>query len=107
MPYSEKPRLRQLRRVLLIVELLAPLRYGATISQICEDVSAELGEVCQRTIERDLRCLRTLGIVKRSEERYSQAGNGNPYRWIYCDQSIRSTIHRRTAEILTERELIA
>ena len=55
----------QLARVLLIAELLAPLRHGATIGELMSDVSDTLGvRFCERTIRRDLEALESLGVVE-------------------------------------------
>jgi hypothetical protein len=93
------PRYRQLERMFLLIELIAPLRYGATIGEIAGDVRAEIGDYCERTIRRDLLALQELGVVERlaSREPHSTGGYGaDRWRWIDC--SIRSVIYRHVAE---------
>lgn len=58
-------RYRQLRRVLLILELLAPLRYGASLPDLRTDVVDALGPIHERTILRDLQTLESIGFVER------------------------------------------
>jgi hypothetical protein len=65
-----KDRLTRVVRVLLIAELLAPLRRGATIQELCADVSDSLGHrYCERTIMRDVDLLESLGIVEKDRLR--------------------------------------
>ncbi|WP_339886645.1 hypothetical protein [Rhodopirellula europaea] len=65
MPHDPSRRLRQLQRVLIVIELLGPLRYGATINELISEVRHADGEFCTRTIERDLDALQQLGLVQR------------------------------------------
>ena len=65
MAHDPSRRLRQLQRILTIVELIAPLRFGATINELISEVRHADGEYCVRTIERDLDALQQLGLVQR------------------------------------------
>lgn len=101
---SPDRRLRQLERVLLIVELLAPLRCGATTSELATDVSDLLGrDYCERTIRRDLKALELLGLVETlmTRER-SRQGAWNKVRWRWIDCSFRSTVFNRMAVVRAE-----
>ncbi len=54
----------QLRRVLVLIDLLAPLRVGRTRKEIKEDLQFRLGEsICERTLYRDLLLLESLGTL--------------------------------------------
>lgn len=56
-------RLRHLQRLLLLIELLAPLRHGATLGELASDVRNDLGTYTDRTIRRDLDLLELAGLV--------------------------------------------
>lgn len=90
----------QLHRVLLVAELLAPLRVGATLDELSRDASSLSGvPVCERTIRRDCKILEGLGIVEHVH------GNGSHHirgRWRWCDQSMRSMILKKMAETVAE-----
>ena len=101
MPHEPATRLRQLRRTLLIIELLAPLRYGATLSEIADDVREEIGiGYCDRTILRDLESLEQFGLVEyvHGSRRWPAPMVEQRSRWQWADQSIRGVIYRHTAE---------
>lgn len=88
-------RFRQFARIFLIVELLAPLRRGATLVELNSDVSDELGRYCERTIRRDLSFLESLGVVE------AVCGDGQVrYRWRDC--SIRSVIAERMSSMVAD-----
>ena len=101
MPHEPATRLRQLRRTLLIIELLAPLRYGATVPEIAADVRDRIGiDYCDRTIRRDLESLEEIGLV---EHVPAVSGRAAPAmerraRWQWADRSLRSVMYRHTAE---------
>lgn len=55
----------QLNRVLLLIELLAPLTVGATLADVTADIRGEVGDVCQRTVRKDLKVLEVSGLVEK------------------------------------------
>lgn len=68
---SDRPQ-RQIRRVLLLVDTLAPYRYWHTIPEIADAIRDRGGEkVSERTINRDLRLLESLGLAE-------SRGSGQP-----------------------------
>ncbi len=91
-------RLAQLERVLLVAELLSPLRRGATAGELASDVRDIIGrQFSQRTIDRDCQLLQRLGIV----DRVGQCSGGmsrDPSRYRWRDASIRSVIVQRMSE---------
>ncbi|MEM1228064.1 MAG: hypothetical protein AAGJ40_20430 [Planctomycetota bacterium] len=98
MPHSDANRLRQLERVLLIVELLAPLRDGATVGELTNDVRELFQGFGKRTIRRDLAALRRMGFVDQMTHRQNDQGYVEA-RWVWTDRSIRGVIMRHAAEI--------
>lgn len=63
-PGPRESRMMQFARVLMVAELLAPLRRGATIDDLVNDVSDMMGQrYCDRTIRRDLEFLQSMGVV--------------------------------------------
>lgn len=71
---SERAR-GQIRRILLMVDTLAPCRLWKDIADIHHDVCERLGEtVCEKTIYRDLQLLASLGMADRRE--------GTPSQWM-------------------------
>lgn len=94
-------RLRQLERVLVIIELLSPLRHGATLGEIVSDVRDTIGDdYCERTIIRDLKALKLLGVVERT--RHRARGGGVTARWRWIDRSVRAAVFSRMAELRSE-----
>ena len=85
-------RYRQLCRVLLLVELLAPLRNGATVAELTTDVCENIGPVDQRTIYRDLETLEALGLLERFK-RPEDSG----HRWRWQDGGLRAAVVRGAA----------
>ena len=80
-------------RILILIELLAPLRRGARVHELTQDVAEILGrQYSDRTIERDLTLLHELGIAERVRDEVS-------LRWRFVDQSIRSAVLSKTAEL--------
>jgi predicted DNA-binding transcriptional regulator YafY len=58
-------RMRQVRRVLELIDSLAPLRCHRTTAEIAEIMRERLGEsFCNRTIYRDLRLLVDMGLAE-------------------------------------------
>lgn len=92
---SPMRRLRQLERVLTLIELLAPLRYGATLRELTYDIKETLGPYCERTIRRDLETLALLGLVWRDRR---QDGS-RVWTWHRQD---RSEPLRRIADVQAE-----
>lgn len=62
----ESRRYRQLQRVLLLIDLLAPLRYGVELQHIVSDIR-DIGQftVGTRTVYRDLQAIESIGIAER------------------------------------------
>lgn len=89
----------QLRRVLLVASLLAPLRRGATAAELVEDVRALSGrDWRERTIRRDLHTLEAVGVV----QRYRGPGRGpgpEAFFWRWRGLGIRSAAIERAAEL--------
>lgn len=52
-------------RVLVLIGLLSPLRYGATIDDLLGDLADSGHSVCERTLNRDLALLTRLGLADR------------------------------------------
>jgi hypothetical protein len=97
---KQPARFRQLERVSLLVELLAPLRYGATLSELQRGISSELGRIdSERTIYRDLIELELLGVVDRIQ---NQGNRLRPVVWRYRSRFQRSTILRHCSEVVSE-----
>lgn len=66
---TSENRLLQVSRILMLIDLLAPLRYGATIADLVQDVSESMEQsFCDRTIRRDLNMLETLNVVQLTRE---------------------------------------
>ena len=81
----------QLERLFLVIELLAPLRSGATVDELQKDVSEILGKgYCARTIYRDLSALEMFGIV---------VSDARSTRWRIRNGSVRTAIAREVAEM--------
>lgn len=97
-------RLRQLERVLLIIELLSPLRYGATLGELTRDVGDALdADYCERTIRRDLKALEEMGFVEvRRTGELRRGGGWRTARWQWMDQSFRSAIFSHVAAVRSE-----
>lgn len=57
------------KRVLLLMELIQPLRRGATLKELYQDVSDELGQLSERTVWRDLSVLMALNIINKVDDR--------------------------------------
>lgn len=105
--HDPEQRLRQLRRVMLIIELLAPLRRGATVEELARDISEDLGPITTRTIRRDLESLEILGLVEKRRPDPAADRLTHAKRWHWVRDSIRAAIHRHAADFVAERELIA
>lgn len=64
-PGPRESRMMQFARVLMLAELLAPLRRGASIDVLAGDVCDMMGQrYCDRTIRRDLEFLESMGVVE-------------------------------------------
>ncbi len=79
-------RYEAMTRIMLVIELVAPLRYGATVAMVHPDVCNEYGKVDRRTVYRDLKFLESLGLLDREGDRY-----------VWRDGNFRSILHRETA----------
>ncbi|PHQ35180.1 hypothetical protein [Rhodopirellula bahusiensis] len=90
-PENVRGRYAQFERLLLLAELLAPLRRGATAGDLYRDCCDLLGRVvCERTIERDLEFLHQVGTVQTDDHRR--------YRWNGA--SVRSVVMERMNEAI-------
>ncbi|QDV63058.1 winged-helix domain-containing protein [Crateriforma conspicua] len=88
-------RYRQFERLLLVIELLAPLRLGAMGQEIADDVRDILGErISDRTIRRDCEALVELGLVDRTSPA--------PARYRWRGRTMRSESILRSAELHAE-----
>ena len=98
------PRMQsQLERTLLIIELLAPLRHGATVDEIVEDVGGILGvKYVERTIRRDLSTLKRLGIVEHGSRGPQGQRGPVPTKWRLNGSSMKAAILRQVAEHRSE-----
>ena len=94
-------RYRQLRRVLLLVDLLAPLRFGASIPALARDYREFSGDpVCERTIRRDLAALLEIGMVEESKP--------GVFRWSdrqAVAKAIRTEAEKRAARLWDDKEV--
>ena len=89
-------RQRQLARVLHLVDLLAPLRNGATLSELRHDLHDVVGvPVCERTVRRDLIVLQDLGMVSRRADG----------RWVWSNRRAVSHAIRAEASRFSESDL--
>ncbi len=71
---SVRPR-EALRRALVLIEQLSACRFGMAIQDIRERVIDAIGVVvCERTIQRDLDLLESLGLVERLPNRLWRLG---------------------------------
>ena len=78
-------RFMQFERLLMICELLAPLRHGATMKEILDDVCDFTGQqYSERTIHRDLKFLEMKGIIDSTKPVCGK----RKYRWRCCIRSI-------------------
>ncbi len=99
MAHSPERRLRQLQRVLLLIELLSPLRYGATINELNTEVADAIGEFSWRTIHRDLLALEILGLV---EQRPAEStARGDSVKWVWTNNPRRGRALQHAAELCT------
>ena len=85
-PAADQGRYEQLSRIMLVIELIAPLKYGATTAMVHSDVCNEYGQVCERTVYRDLQFLESLGLLDRKRGRF-----------IWRDGNFRSIVQREVA----------
>ena len=81
--HSPEQRCRQLQRVLLLISIVSPLRFGATVEELHHEMVEAYGDVCLRTIRRDLEALEMLGYV----ERPSELSQGSKWRWVRQQQT--------------------
>jgi hypothetical protein len=91
-------RMRQLMRVLLVIQLLAPLRKGATLSEIAKDVRDDVGAYCERTIKRDLEALEMCGLVDSVWEDSDTHNRVPRKRYVWCDRSFKTAMFSSASE---------
>lgn len=91
----------QVRRILFVIELVAPLRRGATAAEIQADISADWEAVPKRTVYRDLNLLIGLGLIERivPAETFID-GVRQPERYLWADRGVRGAILRNAAELI-------
>lgn len=97
-------RLEMTRRILVLIGLLSPLRNGATLPELAQDVSLENGQVAERTVQRDLTLLMDMGLVVRTLDDGSRVG-GKRYRWTWNRNGSWSNAVAAAAEQFAEYEL--
>lgn len=98
MAHDPARRLRQLQRVLLLIELLSPLRYGATINELNTEVAEAIGDFSWRTIHRDLLALEILGLVEQCPSTQSKA-QGDTVKWRWTNNPRRGRALQHAAEL--------
>tara|TARA_A100001391_G_scaffold162280_1_gene121272 strand:- start:755 stop:1063 length:309 start_codon:yes stop_codon:yes gene_type:complete len=98
MAHDPARRLRQLQRVLLLIELLSPLRYGATVNELNREVADEIGDFSWRTIQRDLMALEILGLVEQRPSTLSKA-QGDTVKWVWTNNPQRGRVLQHAAEL--------
>lgn len=63
---GNRKRHRIYMRILLLVDVLAPIRAGMRTSEICHAINKRSGEsYCERTIQRDLSVMQEIGFVRK------------------------------------------
>lgn len=112
MAHDPAKRLRQLQRVLTIIELLVPLKDGATTGELAESLYEEFGKFCRRTVSRDLQTLQQLGLVEPRDRReprghWMKAAIGETSRWVWVGKTAGARAIAETAEQLAEESLSA
>lgn len=85
-PAASERRYEQLTRIMLVIDLVAPLRHGATVAMMHPDVCQEYGQVSTRTVYRDLLVLEALGLLDREGDRF-----------FWRDGNFRSIVQREVA----------
>ncbi len=70
-----------LKRSLLVLDLILPLRSGATLQELHRDVCEDVGPVCARTIHRTLKALEEMGLVEKNGSRWVKARNFRSQRF--------------------------
>jgi hypothetical protein len=93
-PENVRGRYSQFERLLLLVELLSPLRRGAKAGELFRDACDLLGRnLCEKTIQRDLAFLEQAGVV--------ETDDGRRFRWNGA--SVRAVLLERMAEKIGDR----
>ncbi len=85
-PAASQMRYEQITRIMLVIELVAPLHHGVTVAMMHPDVCQEYGQVSTRTVYRDLQFLESLGLLDRE---------GNRFFWR--DGNFRSIVQKEVA----------
>ena len=106
MPHNPEHRLQQLKRVLLVVDLLSPLRFGATTEEVYRDVRSIEGVISKRTVERDLYALFEIGLVDRKTV-LAPSGFATCYRWVWRRDAIHSATMRDAATFVSTSDELA
>lgn len=65
MPHIDQKRMQlKLRRILLLIDTMAPIRQWLTIKEVHTKLTAREGcDYCQRTVRRDLSLLKSMGLM--------------------------------------------
>lgn len=112
MAHDTARRLRQLQRVLTIIELLAPLREGATTQELTDTLQEDGSEFCKRTIRRDLDALEAIGLVEchdplKVKGLWARAAIGDSCRWVWIGKTAGARVIAGAAEQFAEEALSA
>lgn len=112
MAHDTARRLRQLQRVLTIIELLSPLREGATAKELTNCLQEDGGQFCKRTIRRDLDALEELGLIEchdplKVKGLWARAAIGDSCRWVWIGKTAGARVIADTAEQFAEEALSA
>ncbi len=103
MAHDPARRLRQLQRVLAIIELIGPLRFGATVNEIGHELPDITGQAYHpRTVERDFLALEEIGLV----ERVKIGDRWREDRWRLLRQNARAERLFQLAETTNNAELV-
>lgn len=78
------------RRILILIDTLAPLRRGITVEDLCNEINEVTGETyCTKTILRDLIALHAVGVVTKEFKRVHKVGRKTPFWKLNLDRSER------------------
>lgn len=83
----------KLTRLLIIADAIASYRNGAPLNDVWRAVCDGYGQVCRRTVYRDLQFLEGMGFVL-----VVRAGRGQPKRWQWVRESIRGAVMLQMAQ---------
>jgi Fe2+ or Zn2+ uptake regulation protein len=87
---SNRPKRRHsiYRRILILIDTLAPLRRGISAEDLCETINEITGETyCTRTIYRDLVALHEMGVVLKDMKRIHKLGQKTAFWKLNLERS--------------------